>query len=231
MSWGIPTSAHLSRLYYELGRWGARSVGEKKKWRYRFETKEELIAVAADWSRYDPRLLQILVQWGLESWTTWHPVLIRSVMKRMTTPQTVGVVAGFMTTANPLDRELELFLNYLIADLKPVSPQFYFFDLYLPGSRLAERAAKESLEEFKQWGFLSRERVLIDAKTKRGVGSWDPESRRHILKRLFQRRRQIQISDYLEELQYSISRQQALLDLKNLPAKPHGEGRSAFWSI
>ena len=231
MKYGLPTTDHLSRLYYELGQAGARSVGENKPWPYHFKTVEEMIALAADWSRYDPRLLQILVGWSLKSWNQWNPVSLRKAMQQMTTPQTLGVISEFLSAADPANRELQLFLNHLTADLKPLPPQFYFFDLYLPGSKMAERATKESLDEFKSWGFLGRERVVVDAKTKSGVGNWDQPSRLNILRRLFKNKKQIQISDYLEELHHSISRQQALLDLKILPAKSQGGGRSAFWIL
>lgn len=226
-----PTEKHLARLYFELGKIGARSVGKKNSWPYQVADKEALFALAAEWSRQDPRLLEIIVQYGLRHWQQLFGQRLRQEMHSMETPQTLCVVASFVQSAKPQDKECQIFWNYVTAGLQPVEPQFYFRDLYLPGSRLARRAALESLQEFKSWGFLGRERIIVDPATKRGVGHWDQDARLHVLRRLLGAKKKIQISDYLEEIKQTISRQQALLDLKALKAKPVGQGRSAGWEM
>lgn len=226
-----PTDAHLSRLYYELEKIGARSVGLKKPWSYSFSGKEELFVLAADLSRFDPRLLEVLVQLALKRWEDWNPQLLRKFSKKMETPQTLGVIAAFVETAVTQNQELHFFWDYVTAGLTPVKPQFYFRDLYLPGSSLAERSVKESLQEFKQWGFFGRERVIVDPPTKKTAGRWDQESRLNILRRLFSKKKKITIAEYLEELRHSISRQQALQDFKTLRAKSVGGGRSSAWKM
>lgn len=234
MSLISPTENHLSRLYYELEKIGARSVGLKKPWPYSFSCREELFALAADLSRFDPRLLEVLVQFGLEHWEDLNPQRVRKYSKKMTTPQTLGVIASFIATAmaqevRAPDLEQNFFWEYIIAGLSPVEPQFYFRDLYLPGSSLAGRAVKESLQEFRRWGFFGRERVIMDPVSRRTAGTWDQESRLNILRRLFSKKKKITMAEYLEELRYTISRQQALQDFKTLRAKPVGGGRSSAW--
>lgn len=229
-----PTENHLSRLYYELEKIGARSVGLKKPWPYSFSAKEDLFVLAADLSRFDPRLLEVLVQFGLERWEDLNPQWLRSYSKKMAVPQTLGVIAAFAMTAatqerGDPDREQNFFWDYITAGLSPVEPQFYFRDLYLPGSSMAERAVRESLQEFKQWGFFGRERVIVDPVTKKNVGTWDQESRLNILRRLFSKKKKITIAEYLEELHQTVSRQQALQDFKALGAKQEGGGRSTVW--
>jgi len=217
-------------LYYELGKMGARSVGQKKKWPYRYSQLEGLFTLAAEWSRFDPRLLEVLVQYALDHWKDLNPQRLRALTKKMETPQTMGVIATFVQTANPQDTELILFWNYITEGLKPVESQYYFRDLYLPGSGLAQRAARESLYEFKKWGFLGRERLIIDPTTKKTIGTWDQVARLNILKRLLGNQKKLQISDYLEALKHSISRQQALLDLKASGARQTKGGRSSYWT-
>lgn len=226
-----PTEKHLARIYFELEKIGARAVGSKQPWPHRPPDKESLFALAAEWSRHDPRLLEILVQYGLVHWRELSGQRLRQEMAAMETPQTIGVIVSFIQSAAPQDRECRLFWEYVAEGLQPVEPQFYFRGLYLPGSRLAQRAALESVTEFKKWGFLGRERVIVDPSAKRAVGSWDQTARLNILKRLLETRKRIQISDYLEEIKQTISRQQALLDLKTLKAKPTGQGRSAGWRL
>lgn len=231
MSLRPPTEDHLSRIYYELGKIGARAVGSQKKWPYHPKSKELLFALAAEWSRWDPRLLEIVVQYGLQRWKELKPQSLREAMTQMETPQTFGVMASFIQRALPEDKELHLFWDYVTAYFEPVEEQFYFRDLYLPGSRLAERAARESLVEFKKWGFLGRERIIVDPTTKRCVGTWDQTSRQNILRRLLKQKGTIQISDYLEEIAHTISRQQALQDLKLIGARQNGKGRGASWRL
>ena len=190
---------------------------------------ESLFALGCDWSRFDPRLLEVLVDFGLHHWKELHPQKLREKMREMETPQTVGVVASFIQTTSPQDKEMGVFWDYVLFNLKPLSPQFYFRDLYTPGSTLANRAASESLTEFKEWGFLSRERIVVDPSTKKTVGTWDQPARFNILRRLFTQKKHLQISDYLEELHHTISRQQALLDLKSLGAQQKEKGRIAYW--
>ena len=231
MKFGTPTQNFLARLYYELEKMGARSVGEKKKWPYKMAEKEELFALAADWSRFDPRLLEVLVCFALSHWQTMIPQKIRNYCEQMRSPETIGVIASFIQTAKPKEHELNLYWQYVTANLKPVPAQFYFHDLYLPGSLLAEKAMKESLMEFKQWGFFSRERIIVDSSTKKTAGTLDQESRLNILKRLMKQQKKIQISDYLLSIEQGVSRQQALLDFKALKAKQKGEGRGSYWTL
>ncbi|MBI4124671.1 MAG: hypothetical protein HY609_07020 [Deltaproteobacteria bacterium] len=227
----LPTEAHLARIYFELGRAGARAVGEKKPWPYHIENREALLTLAADWSRFDPRLLEILVQYGGRAWETLQPQKLRQNLAAMESPQALGVIAAFIQTADPLARERNLFWDYVVKGLRPVEAQFYFRDLYPLGSRLAQRAARESLAEFKRWGFLGLSRIVIDPATRQAAGTWDQESRHNILKRLFREKGTLQISDYLKEIEQTLSRQQALLDLKSLKAKQKGKGRSAHWIL
>ena len=231
MTWVPPSDDHLSRLYYELGKCGAKAVGEKKPWPYPLKTPESLFMLGSDWSRFDPRLLQILVTFGISHWSTLLPQQMRQGIQSMRTPQTLGVVTAFIKSTLPQQKEIHLFCNYLTEGLRPVPPQYYFFNLFLPGSYSAEKTTKESLSEFKTWGFLGRDRVVIDNITKKAVGTWDSISRANILKRLLRSRKEIQISDYLEEIHHSISRQQAIIDFKSIGALQNGKGRGTFWKL
>lgn len=223
-----PSENHLSRLYYELGKVGARSAGSLEDWPCQPESLEELVVIAAEWSRWDPRLMEILVNFSLDHWEKFSPQEIRRLQKKMKTPQALGVLSAFLFSASPQNRELALFWHYVVADLEKVKSQFYFRDLYQSGSLLASVAVKETLLEFADWGFLARERIFIE-KTGKRVGHWDQSARLHILRRLFGRRNQLTLSDYLNEVESGISRQQAMLDFKKLGAILRGKGRGAFW--
>ena len=95
---------------------------------------------------------------------------------------------------------------------------------------LAERAIEGGLAEYKRWGFLACERPTIDARSRKTIGSWDKAARINILRRLVEGRSEIRISEYLDALGRSVSRQQALVDLKGMKdLAPQGRGRGATW--
>lgn len=56
-----PTDQELERLYYELARIGAPSVGRRQPWKYAPRDLEQLVVLACEMLRFDPRLLSILL--------------------------------------------------------------------------------------------------------------------------------------------------------------------------
>lgn len=227
---GIPKEGHLARAYFELAQRGAPATGKKTPWPYKPENVEELFCLTADMSRYDPRLFSILVSFLAAQWSQLNPLKVRQYYTRMKSPQTVAVMTEFLLK-QPADHEEASYLfEYLKVGLKPVSLQYFYHHLYLPGSDLAARAMEGSLEEYKRWGFLAREAPVLDMKTRRPIGTLGATARLHILRELLQRRHQISIAEYLQALGNLISRQQALIDLKSCSeAKLVGQGRGARW--
>lgn len=225
----MPTEAHLSRMYFELAKLGAFCAGSNRPWPYKITSKEELIALACDMSRFDPRLFEILVDHFVRCWREVNPAALRRYYGGMRTPQTVAVIMEFFVEEARTD-EASYFAQYLFAGLKPVSPQFFFHDLYSPGGKLAQRAAEEGIFEFKKWGFFAGERPTVNLAEKSLSGSFDLASRRNILKRILMEKKEIALKDYLDALNYSISRQQALLDIRSSGlARCKGAGRGAKW--
>ena len=228
----IPTTAHLERLYFELQRVGADCVGSKKPWPYHPKTREELICLAADMSRYDPRLITILVRFLDMHWNELNPAMLRKHYADMHAPQTMAVLAEFILGAGSADDEKKYFFDYLQQGLKPTPMQFYFHHLYAPGSAMATRATMMPLAEYKRWGFLACEAPVISAKERTPLGTLDGVSRKNILLDLLKKKKTIQISDYLAVLENRISRQQALNDLKSVSfARRVGRGRGAAWKF
>lgn len=226
----VPTAEHLSRLYFELQQVGAECVGEKKKWPYHTLDREALLCLAADMSRYDPRLMTILVLYLHNHWNSLNPHAIRGHYGEMNSPQTVAVLAEFILSTMDHDDEQRFFFEYLQRGLNPVPTQFYFHHLYSPGGTLAAKASMSPLAEYKRWGYLAREAPVIDAKERKTLGTMDSVARKNVLLELLSRRGKIQISDYLDALDNRISRQQALNDLKAVPwARRSGKGRGACW--
>ncbi len=224
-----PNEKYLLRMYYELAQKGAQCVGEKNKWPYQPKNHEELLALAAEMSRYDPRLLGIIVEFISKHAYQIHPQRLRNYYLKMETPQTIAVIAEFVKSATS-NTELIYLMDYLQKGLLPIPTQLYFKNLYAPGGKMMQQAAEESLAQYKKWGFLALESPTIDVYTKKTVGHPDANSRRNILKRLFEEKKEIRMKDYLECLGRKISRQQALKDLESV-SQLKGRGRGAVWGM
>lgn len=225
-----PTQAELERLYYELARVGAPSVGRRRPWAYRPRTREDLVALAGEMLRYDPRLLTILLQLFLTRWDALNPVTVRRRMAEMRWPQALLVALAFVRLAAS-DPELKRFVDYLSAGWRPVqAAERFFFGADRPGSRLAARNLGRNLAPYARWGFIGTERPVADLATKRTVGAYDRQTRRQILRALASSRGEFGLADYLEAVDRSITRQQALSDLRSLTGlEPVGHGRGARW--
>ncbi len=227
-----PSVSDLARLYHELAQIGAPSVGEQRPWPYEPKSREELIALAGEMLRYDPRLLSILVQWFSHAYRTLNPLALREQMKRMRWPQGLLVVLDF-TRLHLTEAEFQYFADYVAAGFSRVEPaERFFIDTESPGSRGAARNLGRNLAPYARWGFVGRERPIIDPVSKRTVGRYDADTRRQILEELAKRRETFTTNDYLDAIDHGISRQQALSDLRAYPdlGKLGSErGRGAKW--
>ncbi|MBI4365322.1 MAG: hypothetical protein HY543_00730 [Deltaproteobacteria bacterium] len=225
----VPTTAHLARLYYELGRRGARTVGKRVSWPYGAPDQETLLALAADMARYDPRLFEALIEWLGRRWREFCPLRLRMAMPRMRTPQVLGVLGAFV---RPLGASSECgyFFEYVMRGWPPVPPQLFYHLHYQLGSPRMLRAATEPVAEFLTWGFLAERGPVVRQATKGAGGTFHPAARRNIVARLLAQRSTLTLKDYLAAVQHSISRQQAYLDLKSMPLlRRSGRGRGSRW--
>jgi hypothetical protein len=227
---GIPTENHLARIYYELAQLGADSMGERRPWPYKARGLEELFVLGAEMSRYDPRLLGLLVSFLEKNWQRFNPLALRSLYESMRAPQVIAVMAEFLLRHSSRSEEKRHFLEYLQMGLNPVPLQFFFHHLYSPAGHLMQKAVEAPLLEYKRWGFLAREAPILDEAGRRVSGSRDAASRKNLLLRLLDERGRISLGDYIEALDHLVSRQQALLDIKSISGiRLVGGGRGARW--
>ncbi len=225
-----PTETELERLYYELARVGAPSVGRKQAWPYSLASREELVALAGEMLRYDARLLSILLQYVLEHWRELNPLLLRAQMQSMRWPQALLVLLEFGKAATK-DPEFRYFADYIEAGHTRVEPvERFFLGGERPGSRMAARGLGRNLKAYSRWGFIGTERPIVDSTSRRTVGRYDAATRRSILEDLAAGASEFSLVEYLEAVDHAISRQQALLDLRSFDGLVlKGRGRGAKW--
>ncbi len=225
-----PTQADLERLYRELAELGAPCVGRASEWPYSPKSSEELLILAGEMLRFDPRLLSILLQFSLEHWRELNPIALRDGMHRMRWPQALLVVFEFAREATK-DSELRYLIDYLGAGFGRLAPaERFFLDAERPGSRMGRRKAGRNLKALGRWGFIGSERPTVSIASKRRVGGFDASTRALVRARLADRRGPFSLREYIDALDEGISRQQAYLDLRDDPDfTVEGRGRGARW--
>ena len=226
-----PTDDDLSRLYWELAQRGAAAEGARRAWPYRPADDEELVCLAAEMARHDARALGVLVETIVRTWRRLHPVRLREAMRAMRTPQALCVVLEFVREAEP-ERELALFVRHVTADWPKVDPAAHFFvDDVRPGERTASHRAGRTLVAYARWGFIGVERPTVDVFEKRSVGRYDADTRRRIAVALAERSPDgVTVAAYLDAIDRSISRQQAIADLRAAGLRATRRGPSAAWT-
>lgn len=226
----IPTHKDLTRLYYELALLGVRLTGRKEKWIQKLDDQESTIALACDWSRFDARLFEALVQYFILSWQQINPTLLRQKYKTMHTPQTICLIASFGRMVLKADSEFKAYLSYLSSQVRPVTPQLYFHFLFTPAGQLMQQTLDGSLLEYTQWGFISNFRPILDTLNRTTGGHHSKDKRLLLAKQILSQEGKLALNQYLQALDYSVSRQQALLDLKDLKGlQCVGHGRGSYW--
>jgi len=234
MSMGLlehpPRPRELERLYFELARYGAPGLGSRQPWPYSPRGLEDLVVLAGEMLRYDARLLGLLFRLMMDRWTDLNPLRLRTKMALMRWPQALLVVIEFIKLARP-DPELRYLSDYLAAGWSRVEPaERFFIDGEVPGSRTALRRLGRNLAPYARWGLIGTERPVADLATRRSLGRYDAGTRRRILLELAERRKEFTLAEYLDALDHTVSRQQALKDLRRQPdLELAGRGRGATW--
>ncbi len=211
-----PDAATLARLYHELSRLGAPARGERARWVYGEPAPEELVVLASQAARHDPRLLWILVQLLAQRFDRLDPRKLRVALQDSAWPATLGVVFEFARRVQP-SPELADTARFVMARVPPASGEQFFFASGAFGGELARRNAEESLAEYKRWGFFGREEPIAKELGVAAHGTMGRTERSNVLRRLAKRVESFTLADYVNALGGRVSARQASRDLGSAP--------------
>lgn len=224
-------SKEVSRLYWELSHRGAFCTGKKFPWRFAGISLEGLLCLALGQSRYDPRLLAILVDFFRNEIASLDPIIFKQELRRLDLLTIMAVVCEWSGEYGVVSSVKERF-EYWRAGVTPVPTQLFYIGLYpIGGPKMAE-AVNHSPWPFKKWGFLAVDPPWFKERLRsKRVYLYDSPGRIEILRELTQEQRRFRLKDYLKRLHFSVSRQQALQDLKTLPwVRRQGRGKGSYYS-
>ena len=221
-----------ARLYWELSKRGAYASGEKFFWRYEPLNEEELFTLALLQARYDPRLVAILIDFFQTPRPEIHPIRFKEELRKQGALVLAAVVGEIVIEAK-VSSEVEDFFRFLMSGVSPLPTQLFYKSLYPVGSRKMDEAICRPLWAFKKWGFLAADSPLLKERvTGKRHYLFDQASRMHILREISEEKKSFRLRDYLTKLHASISRQQALQDLKGASwIRKSGKGKGTVYEV
>jgi hypothetical protein len=221
----------LPRLYHELAALGARAEGRAVRWRFGRPSPEELVVLAAQAARQEPRLLWVLVELLVRGWDRLDPLKLRRALARARWPGALGVALEFARRA-ARSSELDEVAAFVLARVPPAPGERFFLGTRRFAGSLARRDVEESLAEYRRWGYFSREEPFAKELGRPVHGTLARRERLNLLRRLAERTGSLTLADYLAALRGRASRRQATRDLATAPFLAHtGRTRGARYAL
>jgi len=229
---GVPLrQAELPRLYHELAALGARAEGKRVAWRLGTPGPEEVLVLAAQAGRQDPRLLWVLVELLSRGYDRFDPLKLRRALAGARWPAALGVALEFARRA-ARSPELDDVAAFVLARVPAARGERFFLGTRRFAGPLARRDMEESLSEYARWGYFSREEPFAKELGGGLHGTLRRQERMNLLRRIAGRRGAITIADYLAALQGRASRRQASRDLATAPfLRRSGATRAARYRL
>lgn len=223
--------SELARLYHELGAIGARVEGRRSQWRFGRPSPEELVVLAAQAARHDPRLLWATVELVARGYARLNPLELRRAAQRARWPAAVGVALEFARRA-ARSEELDGYAAFVTAPIAPARGERFFLGARAFGGAQSRRDAEESLAEYKRWGYLGREEPFSKELGVAAHGTLDRRERMNLLRRLAERSGEVTFAEYSAALRGRVSPRQASRDLRDAPfLEKEGRTRSARYRL
>ena len=176
------------------------------------------LALWSQWTRFDPRLGELLVEWFARCWTKQDPIALNAALRTQPWPAAIGPILE--TAALIQTIELELFRNWLrvvMTTFLPAPNEQFFIGLNkVAGPRMIREAGAAS-KVFRRWGFLSSEVLLAKGSALGRRTLVSPLARLNVLNDLLAIKHEISVNDYLFALNGLVSRRQAERDLAGHP--------------
>lgn len=187
------------------------------------------------WCRYDARLGELLIEFMKNNWTYWNPFEVARQLKHHQWPQVFGVLGGHVALLLTKG-EKKTFLKWLDCCFYQVSFEkemsVFFIGVFKFGGKQLRNEAFDSIALYSKWGYYAKTPMVnfrfLSSNPKRTFIK--KEQRLEKLKDLFAIKKRIRIQDYIEYLDYKVSKRTAELDL-NRWANKTGETKGATYTF
>jgi len=193
---------------------------------------EATLGLLSQWTRFDARLGELLVQFLLINWKNINPLKLNSALLYQPWSAAMGVLLEFVNNGNRTEQSLYRSWKSTVLDqVNPVDFQLYFFDAGRIGGQFQQNEASLPLIEYTRWGFLSRE-VLFNKPSEKlfRTHHYSKASRLRILDDLLKVKGRITAAQYRQSLGNSVTTRTAERDLESHTGiKKMGKTRGSFF--
>ena len=222
----IPNQRQLSQAYKAL-QFSPQSVQIKD------------VVLWSQWTRLDPRLGEILIEYLSKFWQKHNPVEINQQLKQKVWPAVFGVLleqVPFYCSQYLKNRKWDkkLFFHWSKCAMTHISPaknEQFFIGLYKAGGQLVKEECFYAIKPYRQWGYFSKD-LLINKALPPKKTLISVSQRKAIINELLKSHKRITIRDYLEKINFQIHRRQAQRDLKNYKQlQAYGNTKNRYYKV
>lgn len=202
----IPTQVDLAKAYNQL-----QSFKSKRK-----AIEENQIALWSQWTRFDPRLGEILADYLLKNWESLNPVQLNSEIKKLPWPAALGVILETSKLLIEKNRFsiFSAWSTLVMSGIKLADNEQFFIGLNkLLGAKMM-REVMYPLKIYRKWGYLSSDPMINKALLNQRKTIMPKAVRLALLNESLRNKKSITVSDYMNLLAGSLNRRQAERDLK-----------------
>lgn len=191
---------------------------------------DELV-LCAEWSRIDPRLGEVLIEYLSKNWQSYNPLEINNKLNLSPWPQCMGVIVDHIKLTFKKSQNKQLFNTWsacVLAGVTPTSYQAYFIGLYKFAGPLQVKQSINPLKVYSCWGFYSSH-LMFNKNPNVKKTTLSKKNRLQLLKQFVKQNKKITVNSYIEFLNFAITRRQAQRDLseyKKLTPKGHTRNKT-----
>lgn len=180
------------------------------------------LALWSQWTRLDPRLGEILIEYISKFWQKQNPIVLNKYLKLYPWPSVFGVLTEqvpFYHLQNPQKKNWnkKLFLNWakcVMTDIPAAEDEQFFIGLYKAGGRKMLEECLYSIKPYRKWGYFAKDLLINKVQSsKKTLISF--KQRSVIIEELLKSHETFTVKDYLEKVDFQIHPRQAQRDLKN----------------
>jgi hypothetical protein len=229
----LPTGTDLLKAYNFLQ---AANIHYSKK------LEESQLIEWCHWSRFDPRLGELLVTFLKNYWDQLNLMELRKLNLTSTWPQTLGVILYHLKLISKsipeaviLPESVNHFVALITADIKMAPYQSYLIGVYKFAGKEQKNRADISSSVFSKWGFYESDLFFeknLFIKLRKNKNTYiNIATRKNILSQLLKQKKQITVADYIEACGHAIHPRQAERDLKSFfKLNRRGQTRNRVYS-
>jgi hypothetical protein len=166
------------------------------------------------WSRFDPRLGEIVVHYLKTAWQKHNPLELNVLAQQGPWPAVLPVILAQTEIAIDTNSEKKLFRHFQALtnfDIKPTSYQSYFIGIHATGGEKLFQTANRPHPIYKRWGFYEVD-LMVQLKGKSKT-TWKKKARENLIADLFKKQKTITVADLVSACGGALHRRQAERDL------------------